>query len=414
MRPLFLVLPLLAACTEPINVRSVHPTLRISGSQTAMDRLIPELAAGHARAHRSIQFTLSPSSNTLGFKGLLEGKYDLVAATRNHTFAEQSQAKANGYSLAGNQHVIGVDVIAVATHGSNPLDSMTYDQVIGIFCTEAIDNWSYLGQIDQKIRVLVRPQNSGTRALFEDFFCGPKGFHKQVEVADANQIANTLKTDPTTISFISMSQRAGKAMALRPEAQAKVIIPSNKNIIRGAYPLAQDLVLYSAGPAKGAAKEFLAWIMSPAGQDVLDEAHFVPLFLRPELMDEPRPLRETVHFEPNSSRPTSRSIARIGLLISELKERVGEHNHIVLEGYTDSQEADSTELSQQRATTVKNILSEALPDRFFEIIPRGKAFPIAPNETPYGRQRNRRVQIYLADEEKQNTGTDEDLETDAR
>ena len=129
-------------------------------------------------------------------------------------------------------------------------------------------------------------------------------------------------------------------------------------------------------------------------------------------MDEPRPLRETIHFEPGSSRPTSRSIARIGLLIEELRERVGEHNHIVLEGYTDNREDNSGELSQQRAETVKEILSEALPDRFFEIIPRGKIHPIAPNETPYGRQRNRRVQIYLADEETQNATDDVAIEAD--
>ena len=253
-----------------------------------------------------------------------------------------------------------------------PLSSLTYDQVIGIFCTETIDNWSYLGLDNQPIRVLVRPPTSGSRALFEDFFCGPKGFHRQVEVAEASAIAEVLNTDTAAVSFISLSQRAGKAMALRPETQAKPVVPSKKNIIRGAYPLAQDLMLFSAGTPSQDMKEFLDWIASPAGQDVVDEADFVPLFLRPEMMNEPRPLRETVHFEASSSRPTARSIARIGLLIDELKERVGEHNHIVLEGYTDAREQNQMELSHQRAETVKDILSEALPDRFFEIIPRGK------------------------------------------
>lgn len=412
MRNLCLAVPLLAACAEPEIGKSSPLTLRISGSHTLMDRLIPQLSEAHSRSIGNTQFSLSRTNNAEGIKNLLNGSADLAASTREPTYAEQRQAKANGYSLNSSEHIIGVDVLAVATHGANPLSSLTYDQVIGIFCTEAIDNWSYLGQEDQAIRVLVRPPSSGSRALFEDFFCGPKGFHRQVEVAEAKTIAEVLNTDETAVSFISLSQRAGKPMALRPETQAKPVVPSKKNIIRGAYPLAQDLVLYSAGAPKGEVSEFLNWIESPAGQDVVDEADFVPLFLRPEMMNEPRPLRETVHFETSSSRPTARSIARIGLLIDELKERVGEHNHIVLEGYTDALEKNQMELSHQRAQTVKDILSEALPDRFFEIIPRGKVLPIAPNETPYGRQRNRRVQIYLADEERNEAGENEQPSTE--
>ena len=404
MRTLCLAIPLLAACAEPEIGKSPHPTLRISGSHTLMDRLIPQLAEAHSRSIGTTEFNLSRTNNATGIKKLLDGRSNLAASTREPTYAEQRQAKVNGYSLSDSEHIIGVDVLAVATHGANPLSSLTYDQVIGIFCTEAIDNWSYLGQESQPIRVVVRPPSSGSRALFEDFFCGPKGFHRLVEVAEASKITEILNTDENAISFISLSQRAGKPMALRPETQAKPVVPSKKNIIRGAYPLAQDLVLYTAGQPSSDVQDFLNWIESPAGQDVVDEADFVPLFLRPEMMNEPRPLRETVHFEASSSRPTARSIARIGLLIDELKERVGEHNHIVLEGYTDAREANQMELSHQRAATVKEILSEALPDRFFEIIPRGKLLPIAPNETPYGRQRNRRVQIYLADEEKNEAG----------
>ena len=47
----------------------------------------------------------------------------------------------------------------------------------------------------------------------------------------------------------------------------------------------------------------------------------------------------------------------------------------------------------------QQILEVQLPGTFFEIIPRGPDRPLAPNNTPFGRERNRRVQIYLADEE---------------
>ena len=87
------------------------------------------------------------------------------------------------------------------------------------------------------------------------------------------------------------------------------------------------------------------------------------------------------------------------MLIDELRDRAGEFRHVVLEGYTDNREEDTTDLSYSRAETIRNLLQAELPGLYFEIIPRGAANPIAPNDTPYGRQRNRRVQIYLAAEE---------------
>ena len=401
MRNIALVFFLSMGCGSP-NVESTgRDTLRIAGSHTIIEKLLPPLTSTHKRTRDSMDFDLNAVGSRNGIRMMLAGETDLAATTLPITAADREQAAAFSFDLDKGLNIAAVDVIAVAVHGSNPLESLTYDQIIGIFCTMEIDNWSFLGMENAPIRTLVRNPDSGTRALFEDFFCGARGIHRRAEIGSAKEIEQALFDDATVISFISLSQRAGKALALRPEAQARPISPSKKNIIRGAYPLAQDLTLYSRGPAKGMAQKFLKWIGSPAGQDVVDEADFVPLYLRPELMDEPRPLRETVNFDLGSSQPTARSIARIGLLIDELKGRAGEHNHIVLEGFTDTQEENPIELSQKRAEKVRDILSEALTGRFFELIPRGSAHPIAPNETQFGRQRNRRVQIFLADEERE-------------
>ena len=124
----------------------------------------------------------------------------------------------------------------------------------------------------------------------------------------------------------------------------------------------------------------------------------MPLFLRPDRLDEPRPLRETVHFDLGSSEPNQRSLARLKLLVDELEER--QYRHVILEGFTDTSEGEPFELSRQRAEAVKGLLEERMPELYFEIIPRGPKNPIAPNDTPYGRQRNRRVQVYLAAEER--------------
>ncbi len=390
------------------------PTLRIGGSEEITRSVARALAKTHAETRGTMRFEITRADEGEAVRQLLDGDIDIAAIARDPLPTEEEQARANGYSLLaeGSRHIIGVDVVALAVHPDNPIDNLTYDQIIGMFCTREIDDWSFLGMEPAPIRVLSRPHTSGTRVVFEDFFCGPKGIHPRIEEAEPEAIADALAHDPHAIAFVSLHENVGKILGVRPDPAGPPVRPSQQNIIRGSYPLYRDLVLLTAGPPRGVAKQFIDFALSPAGQEVIDENRIVPLFLRPERMDEARPLRETIHFDPGSTQPNLRSTARLQLLIDELRDRAGEYRHVVLEGYTDDREDNPLDLSFSRAETVRNLLQAELPGLYFEIIPRGPANPIAPNDTPYGRQRNRRVQIYLADEDRTEGGQVEVISED--
>ncbi len=377
------------------------PVLRIGGAESMMASLMPALTDTHKKTRGSLEFSLSASSSAKGISQLLDGDLELAAGTRRVTPSEEEQAEVLGWNFDedGVRHIVGVDVTAVAVHPDNPVTAMTYDQVIGVFCTQTIDNWSFLGFEDRPIKAMTLEPASGDRALFEDFFCGPRGIHAKVQQGSPAEIVSALSEDPSIITYISLSQSAGRVVPLQPDPASPPIQPSQQNIIRGAYPLYRDVYLFTRGPAAGYTRSLLDWISSPAGQEVVDEQNFVPLFLRPERLDEPRPLRETIHFDQNKAAPNQRSLARLQLLVEEIRER--KIAHVVLEGYTDTREDNAYPLSEERANSVRELLIAELPELFFEIIPRGAKNPLAPNDTPYGRLRNRRVQIYLASEEKE-------------
>lgn len=396
MRWLFVAL-LAASCAPEPPPEPGKPTLTIAGSRALTDTLVPALTETHASTFGTIDFIVEPGGSSDGVKALLRGETDIAATSRGHRPAEQEQARANRYSLEaeGARHIVAVDMVAVAVHPKNPLQTMTYDQVIDIFCTGKLKDWEQLGLVPGEIQAYTLDPMSGTRAQFEDFFCGPKGIHTRIPQKTRTEVAQELKDNPLAVAFTSYSAQAGKLLALRATPSASPVSPSQANVIRGAYPLAHDLYLYTPGPATGLALDFIDWVATPAGQEVVDEARFVPLFLRPQSFDEPRPLRETVHFELGSSNPNQHSLARMSLLVEELQDRAGQYSHVVLEGYTDRTEDDAEALSQARAEAVSEALKKEIPGLFCEIIPRGPSNPIAPNETPYGRERNRRVQIYL-------------------
>lgn len=106
-----------------------------------------------------------------------------------------------------------------------------------------------------------------------------------------------------------------------------------------------------------------------------------------------------VLFDPGSSmlRPGGqRLVARLGDFLREYPDRT-----IAIEGFTDSASTDalSIELSERRAAAVRVALVEEGVDasRVF-VRGYGKAFPVATNDTPEGRQRNRRVEIVISEE----------------
>jgi OmpA-OmpF porin, OOP family len=73
---------------------------------------------------------------------------------------------------------------------------------------------------------------------------------------------------------------------------------------------------------------------------------------------------------------------------------------IIIEGHTDSRGSDeyNEQLSERRARSVANALtSRGVANDSFTTVGRGKDYPVASNDTPEGRQQNRRVEIIFSD-----------------
>ena len=76
------------------------------------------------------------------------------------------------------------------------------------------------------------------------------------------------------------------------------------------------------------------------------------------------------------------------------------HTKVLIEGHTDSRGSDSYNeaLSERRASSVATALeSRGIAADQVRTAGRGKAFPVASNDTPEGRQQNRRVEIVFSD-----------------
>jgi len=55
-------------------------------------------------------------------------------------------------------------------------------------------------------------------------------------------------------------------------------LPTKENVKNGRYPLSRYLHLYTISTPTGAVKDFIDWIISPAGQKIIEGVGFIPLF----------------------------------------------------------------------------------------------------------------------------------------
>ena len=91
-----------------------------------------------------------------------------------------------------------------------------------------------------------------------------------------------------------------------------------------------------------------------------------------------------------------RSVARIAETLNRYPE-----GQILIEGHTDSTGNDNynVDLSERRAKAVKaEFVKEGVPEERIETEGYGEDYPVATNDTPQGRQLNRRVEIVVSDD----------------
>jgi phosphate transport system substrate-binding protein len=61
------------------------------------------------------------------------------------------------------------------------------------------------------------------------------------------------------------------------DAAGPFVLPTAETVNNGAYPIARDLYMYTAGEPVGAIAAYLSWILNPEAQQIVSELGFVPL-----------------------------------------------------------------------------------------------------------------------------------------
>lgn len=259
-------------------------TIQNKGSDT-MVNVAQAWAEAYKKVAPAVEIEVSGGGSGVGIAALIRGTIDIANASRNMKPEEIEQARTNT-GKTPKEFIVGHDALAVYVHKDNPIDEISIDQLADIFAEGGrMTKWSELGVNvpagqDEIIRVS-RQSSSGTYEFFREHVLNKKDFKLgSRDMNGSKEVVELVAATPGAIGYSGMGyNEPGKVKMLRiaPKKGEPGVSPSLDNALTGRYPIARSLQVYTLGEPTGELKNYVDWILTDAGQKVVQDSGYVPL-----------------------------------------------------------------------------------------------------------------------------------------
>ncbi len=354
---------------------------------------------------------IAGNSSAGGFNALLRGTAEIAMTTRPPTAAEvENLASVGDMTNEASEHVVAVEGIAAIVSPANRVAYLTTAQLRGIMSGQ-IHDWAQAGGGGGPIHVFVQADAGAHDRAADQILAGAAPAASAVTLATEADIAAHVAKDRGAIGMVTLSN-AGTARPLAiGEGEAAPVAPTDIAISTEDYPLTRRLYFYTAATQSNFVRRFTDYVASPNGQAAVEAAGFVPLTIKAEAQALPETapakframvagatrLSVDFRFQPGSTALDSRGVRDMERLVAYLKTQHASADRLILAGFADSHGAPeiNAAVSQKRTDAVVAALSKygITPGKALSF---GADLPVADNGTPEGRERNRRVEVYLA------------------
>jgi phosphate transport system substrate-binding protein len=277
---LALVVTALVACGRP--EASTRNVIQNKGSDTLVN-VAQAWAERYSKGESGTMIAVSGGGSGTGISAMINGTVDIANASRKMKDKEVAAARKNGIDPI--EHVVGFDALAVYVHKDNPVESLTLEQLARIYGEHGdVTRWSQIGvkmegKNDKIIRVS-RQNNSGTYVYFKETVLGKTGEYKlgTLDMHGSKDVVDLCDKTPGAIGYSGLAY-ATDHVKLVPVVNktGKAVLPSIESAVNGEYPIARPLFMYTSGQPQGAIKQYLDWILSSEGQQILHDKGYAPV-----------------------------------------------------------------------------------------------------------------------------------------
>ncbi len=245
-------------------------TIDVKGSTTVLP--IAQLAAEqYMEDHDDADITVSGGGSSAGVQAAGEGTADIGMASR-----DIKQSEMDTYPDL-KVFKVARDGIALIINKANNITALTVEEIKGIY-NGTYENWKELGGTDKEIVVVGRDSASGTREFFWDHVMDKEEFVEGMLEKNSNGAVHDSVADTEgAIGYVGLGYVDDEIKPVKVTTNDGDIDPTVENVKNEKYPIARSLNMCTLGDPTGLAKEFLDFILSDEGQQIVADEGFVPL-----------------------------------------------------------------------------------------------------------------------------------------
>lgn len=373
-----------------------------------------------------------------GFADMLAGQADMVLATREVTKAEAKAAKVaelGNMTQPARSRIVGLDGLVPVVAPDNPVRAISLDDLARLFAGQ-ISNWQEIGGPDAPVYLHMMAADSGLAQQFMQKVMGRSDLQLSENIVRhsmAAELVDAVAKDPFAVGISRFSELGNARKMALHGACGMDFAATRQSLKTEDYPLAMPLFLYT--PARRlpkTAREFLAFLRSPAAQRVVRRVGFVdqqvgevgierqgqrlanaialageetPLDELQRMVNVLRPAKRltvTFRFETGSTKLDAQSRGNVVLLARLLEAGYFGGRELMFVGFSDGEgdAAVNRKIAKRRAATVRTAVTNVATtmktsELLLSIEGFGEALPMACDDSDWGRGINRRVEVWV-------------------
>jgi phosphate transport system substrate-binding protein len=425
---------LMPALIDAFATRSGYRTLRQDEDDDRFTYILED-----EKSNKTVgRFMFNASNTDEGFADLLADEADIVMSLREMRPEERKRAREAGLGdMTGlnRSRVLALDAVVPVVSPSNPIKFISPNIVAKIFAGK-ITNWKRIGGPDAPIALHLPDESSGLAQAIADQVLAPAGLKLTAQItrhALPADLADAVEGDTFALGITSYAERRNTDVLTLSGSCGFALDVSRRTIKTEDYPLTAPMFLYfPARRLPQLARDFLSFTRSPTAQIVIRRAGFVdqtpeeiPIddqgnrfanaisVAGPETtLEELQRMTATLtpmarlstsfRFEAGSVRLDAQSRSNVQQLARSLEVGQYDTRRLLFVGFSDGEGAAraNREIALRRAEAVRRAVTAAAVtvnlDRVaLDVDAFGEAMPMACDDSAWGRQANRRVEVWV-------------------
>ena len=283
------------------KVSGVSGNLNSIGSDT-LNNLMAYWVEGFGKKYPNVKIQVEGKGSTTAPPALIEGTSQLGPMSREMK-GEEIDKFEKKYGYKPTKVAVAIDTLAVFVHKNNAIKSLSLQQVDAMFSktrkggsAKDLKTWGELGltgeAANRTLSLYGRNSASGTYGYFKEHALF-KGDYKDTvkEQPGSSSVVQSVGSDRFAIGYsgIGYATSGVRAVPLSDEKKnGGAAFPATyENALSGKYPLSRFLYVYinkdPKKPVDPLTREFLKFVLSKEGQEIVVKDGFLPLTAKMEI-----------------------------------------------------------------------------------------------------------------------------------